>query len=84
MKLSVGNLSRWITDAQFEDLAAPYGALLSASVATERSSGESKGFSFLEYNADEARAAITGLDVNAHAPKVNEAEPRKEIGAAKY
>ena len=85
MKLYVGNLSKQITDAQLNDLAVPYGTLLSASVATERSSGESKGFGFVEFtNDDEARAAITGLDgrdVNGQAIKVNEAKPRPEKAA---
>ena len=80
MKLYVGNLSKQITDAQLNDLAIPYGTIVSANVATERSSGESKGFGFVEYsNADEARAAITGLDgrdVNGQALKVNESKPR--------
>ena len=86
MKLYVGNLSKQITDAQLNDLAVPYGALISANVATERSSGESKGFGFVEFkNEDEARAAITGLDgrdVNGQALKVNEAKPRKDAAPA--
>ena len=81
MKLYVGNLSKQVNDAQLNDLAVPFGTIVSAVVATERSSGESKGFGFIEYsNADEARAAITGLDgrdVNGQALKVNEARPRK-------
>ena len=81
MKVYVGNLSKQITDAQLNDLAVPFGQLVSANVATERNSGESKGFGFIEFsNADEARAAITGLDgrdVNGQALKVNEARPRK-------
>ena len=85
MKLYVGNLSKQITDAQLNELATPYGAPLSAAVATERSSGDSKGFGFIEFqNETEARAAITGLDgreVNGQAIKVNEAKPRKD-GAA--
>jgi cold-inducible RNA-binding protein len=85
MKLYVGNLSKQITDAQLNDLAVPYGAIVSANVATERSSGESKGFGFVEFtNDDEARAAITGLDgrdVNGQALKVNEAKPRPEKAA---
>jgi RNA recognition motif-containing protein len=84
MKLYVGNLSKQITDAQLSDLATPYGAIVSANVATERTSGESKGFGFVEYtNAADAQAAITGLngrDVNGQALKVNEARPRKEAG----
>lgn len=85
MKLYVGNLSRQITDAQLNDLVTPYGTPVSANVATERSSGESKGFGFVEFsNDDEARAAIVGLDgrnVNGQSLKVNEARPRKEGGA---
>ena len=82
MKLYVGNLSKQITDAQLNELATPYGKPVSASVATERGSGESKGFGFIEFGtADEANAAITGLDgrdVNGQALKVNEAKPRKD------
>ncbi len=82
MKVYVGNLSKQITDAQLNELAAPYGTLSSATVATERSSGDSKGFGFLEFASDdEARAAITGLDgreVNGQALKVDEAKPRKD------
>lgn len=81
MKLYVGNLSKQVTDAQLNELAAPYGKPVSANVATERSSGESKGFGFIEFGSDdEARAAITGLDgrdVNGQSLKVNEARPRK-------
>jgi len=80
MKLYVGNLSNQVTDAQLGDLAKPYGTLVSANVATEKSSGISKGFGFIEFStADEARAAITGLngrEVNGQALKVNEAKPR--------
>lgn len=80
MKLHVGNLSKQVTDAQLNDLAVPYGKLVSANVATERSSGESKGFGFVEFTtAEEGRAAITGLDgrdVNGQVLKVSEAKPR--------
>ena len=45
MKVYVGNLSKQVTDAQLNDLAVPFGKVVSANVATERSSGESKGLS---------------------------------------
>ena len=80
MKVYVGNLSKQINDAQLNDLATPFGAPVSANVITDRKSGESKGFGFIEFsNDDEARAAITGLDgreVEGQAIKVNEAKPR--------
>lgn len=88
MKLYVGNLSKQITDVQLNALGAPYGTLVSANVATERSSGESKGFGFLEFaDADGARAAIAALDghdVNGQALKVNEAKPRKDAGPKQH
>jgi cold-inducible RNA-binding protein len=80
MKLYVGNLSKQVTDAQLNDLAVPYGSLVSANVAVERKSGESKGFGFIDFsNDDAALAAITALDgrdVNGQALKVSEAKPR--------
>lgn len=86
MKVYVGNLSKQVTDAQLNDLATPFGTIVSANVATERSSGTSKGFGFLEFsNDDEARAAITGLDgrdVNGQALKVNESRPRNAAPGA--
>lgn len=81
MKLYIGNLSKQITDAQLNELAVAYGSVMSANVATDRSSGESKGFGFVEFsNEADARAAIAGLngkDVNGQALKVDEAKPRK-------
>ena len=80
MKVYVGNLSKQVNDERLNELGAQYGALVSANVATERSTGASKGFGFLEYgNDDEARAAIAGLDgrdVEGQSLKVNESKPR--------
>ena len=82
MKLYVGNLSKQVTDAQLNELATPFGKVVSANVATERSSGASKGFGFVEFSTtEEGQAAITGLDgrdVNGQAIKVNESRPRKD------
>jgi cold-inducible RNA-binding protein len=81
MKIYVGNLSKQINDAQLNALGVPFGTLQSANVATERSSGESKGFGFIEFaSTDEAKAAIAGLDgkdVNGQVLKVSEAKPKK-------
>lgn len=80
MKIHVGNLSKKITDSQLNELATPFGTLVSASVAMDRSSGTSKGFGFLEFgNADEARAAITGLhgrEIDGQSLEVSEARRR--------
>mgnify|MGYP006173961875 CR=1 FL=1 len=58
MKLYVGNLPYDTTDAQLRDLAAAYGTPSSAEVAKDRSTGQARGFGFVEFaNDDEARAA---------------------------
>lgn len=81
MKLYVGNLPKQINDAQLTELMKPYGKPTSATVVTDRDSGASKGFGFVEFATDaEAKAAIAGLDghdVSGQAIKVNEARPKK-------
>lgn len=81
MKLYVGNLSNQVTDAQLNDLTKPYGTIVSANVAVDRTNGASKGFGFVELSsAEEGRAAIAGLngrEVDGQVLKVDEAKPRK-------
>jgi len=55
MKLYVGNLSYDTNDAELRDLFAPYGEPESAKVITDRDTGRSKGFGFVEF-ADNAQA----------------------------
>ncbi len=80
MKLYVGNLPKQVNDAELNDIAKPFGSLISVNVATDRTSGASKGFGFVEYsNGDEGRAAMKALDghdLHGQALKVNEAKPR--------
>jgi RNA recognition motif-containing protein len=80
MKVYLGNLSKEMNDAQLGELVAPFGKPTSASIATERSSGASRGFGFVEFASDdEAKALIAGLDgkeVNGHVLKVNESRPK--------
>jgi cold-inducible RNA-binding protein len=80
MKLYFGNLSKEMNDAQLGELVAPYGKPISASVATERGSGASRGFGFVEFSSDDeakaAMAALDGKEVSGHTLKVNEARPK--------
>lgn len=82
MKLYVGNLSKEITDAQLTDLAVKFGALKSSTVARERTSGDSKGFGFVEFNSsEEARTAIAGLngtEFGGRTLKVSEARSQEK------
>lgn len=79
--LYVGNLSYSVTDAELNELFAQFGAVQSARVISDRDSGRSKGFGFVEMtNDDEAQAAIEGLndkENNGRKLTVNEAKPRE-------
>lgn len=78
-KLYVGNLPFTITDDELGNLFAQVGQVTSAKVITDRESGRSKGFGFVEMATDEeAQKAISqfdGGDVEGRALKVNEARP---------
>ena len=80
-KLYVGNLSYDVSSADLETLLAAHGTIQSAEVIMDRSTGQSKGFGFVEMSSDaEAQAAIAALngqDQGGRALTVNEAKPRQ-------
>ena len=80
-KLYIGNLGYDVSSSDLEALLSPHGTVQSAEVIMDRSTGQSKGFGFVEMNSDaEAQAAISALDGQEHggrALKVNEAKPRE-------
>lgn len=80
-KLYVGNLSFDVTQGQLEQMFTPYGTVRSAQLITDRDTGRSKGFGFIEMSSDrEADAAINGMSgqmVDGRALTVNEAKPRE-------
>jgi RNA recognition motif-containing protein len=81
MKLYVGNLPYNISDDQLSAMFARYGTPDSAKVITDRDSGQSKGFGFVEFNdAEIAKAALAldGTEFGGRSLKVNEARPRTE------
>lgn len=62
-KLFVGNLSYKVSDNDLQRMFAPHGNVVSAQVITDRDSGRSKGFGFVEMGSDpEAQAAIAALN----------------------
>jgi RNA recognition motif-containing protein len=79
-KLYVGNLSYDVSSSDLEAMLSPHGTVLSAEVITDRSTGQSKGFGFVEMDSDaEAQAAIAALNGQPHGGRtltVNEARPR--------
>ena len=83
MKLYVGNLSYNTTDATLNDLFAPFGQVESARVITDRDSGTSKGFGFVEMSnsdAQKAMGALNGREIDGRAIRVNEAKPQETRG----
>jgi cold-inducible RNA-binding protein len=81
MKLYVGNLSYNVSDDQLQDLFSRFGTLQSARIITDRDSGQSKGFGFVEFSDDaEAKAALSlnGTEFSGRNLTVNEARPRNE------
>lgn len=87
-KLYVGNLSYSTTDDSLKQAASAYGAVSSATVITDRMSGRSKGFGFIEMENDsEASAAISGLDgkdLDGRQIRVSEARPMQDRPARQY
>lgn len=83
-KLYVGNLSYQVSDTDLQTLFESHGTVLSAQVISDRDTGRSKGFGFVEMESDEqAQAAITALNGQDHDGRqltVNEARPRTERG----
>jgi RNA recognition motif-containing protein len=83
-KLYVGNLSYATTSEQLQELFSKHGTVESANVISDRDTGRSKGFGFVEMGSeDAARAAISALNGVQHdgrALTVNEAKPREDRG----
>ena len=82
MNIYVGNLSYGVSDDQLREVFEAYGTVSSAKVISDKFSGRSKGFGFVEMDDDnEAKSAIEDLDgaeIDGRAVKVNEARPREE------
>ena len=81
-KLYCGNLSYNVSSSQLEQLFSEYGSVESAQVISDRDTGRSKGFGFVEMESDDAaQAAIDGLNETEHDGRrliVNEARPRED------
>ncbi|HEX5323241.1 MAG TPA: RNA-binding protein, partial [Capsulimonadaceae bacterium] len=79
-KLYVGNLSYQTTDQELQELFSEAGNVTSAQVVTDRYSGQSRGFGFVEMatedEAQQAIAAINGRSVGGRALVVNESRPQ--------
>ncbi|HET9412010.1 MAG TPA: RNA-binding protein [Candidatus Saccharimonadales bacterium] len=82
VKLYVGNLPYSTNDDELRQLFAEFGQVESATIISDRDTGRSKGFGFVELDSPEsAKAAIeamNGKDMGGRAIVVNEARPRED------
>jgi RNA recognition motif-containing protein len=82
MNIYVGNLSHDVTQDDLHQAFAAHGEVASANIITDKFSGQSRGFGFVEMpKNDEAQAAITalnGMDLKGRTLNVNEARPRND------
>jgi len=80
--LFVGNIPHSTTEAELRALFEPHGAVERVSVVTDRDTGRSRGFAFVEMTdagaADKAVAALDGSDLGGRPMKVNEARPKEK------
>ena len=80
-RIFVGNLSYQTTESDLTTLFEQAGEVESASIITDRDSGRSKGFAFVEMGneaADKAISQFNGAELNGRALTVNEARPRED------
>ena len=84
MKLYVGNLSFHTSEADLNDLFAQHGTVESCRIITDRDTGRSRGFGFVEMSSaaegQAAIAALAGKEIDGRALTVNEAKPQENRG----
>lgn len=81
MRIYVGNLSYETSEEGLREAFEQYGTVESATVVTDRDTGRTRGFGFVEMPDEEAQQAIEALnekELDGRALTVNEARPRRE------
>ncbi|MDR2057303.1 MAG: RNA-binding protein [Dysgonamonadaceae bacterium] len=82
MNIFIAGLSFKVNDADLSNLFEEYGVITSAKVITDRQSGRSKGYGFVEIDDDEAAnkaiAELNGAEYDGRTISVSEARPREE------
>lgn len=84
VKLYVGNLPYTTTEDDLQTLFAKAGQVVSVALITDRNTGNSKGFAFVEMNtqveAEQAISMLNGFNLDDRELKVNLAKPREDRG----
>ena len=81
MRIFVGNLPYGTTEDMLADLFSQVGEVVSATIVTDRDTGRSRGFAFVEMEQEAAEKAIeqfNGYEIDGRKINVNEARPRPE------
>ena len=78
MNIYVGNISWGLTDQDLENVFAEHGTVTSAKIITDRATGRSRGFGFVEMSdgAEAAIDALNGTEVDGRELVVNESRPK--------
>lgn len=80
--LYVGNLPHSTTEAELRNIFEPHGAVEKITLMTDRDTGRSRGFGFVEMTdasaADKAMAALNGTDLGGRPLTINEAKPKTD------
>jgi RNA recognition motif-containing protein len=88
MKLYVGNLPYNTTESELSDVFAAFGEVESIRIITDRDTGRSKGFGFVELAdraaAEQAMADLNDSELGGRRIKVNEARPRNDNRGGGY
>lgn len=83
----VGNLDFAANESSIRELFAPYGNVERVNLVTDRDTGRSRGFAFVEMTdaaeADRAIAALNGRDLDGRSLNINEARPKTERGGSR-
>lgn len=83
-KIFVGNLSFSTTEGELRSMFEPFGSVESVLVVTDRNTGRSRGFAFVEMAdssaADQAITALNGKEMGGRTLTVNEARPKMDRG----
>ena len=88
MKLYVGNLSYRVSEDLFRDFFADFGEIVNVKIITDRMTGQSKGFGFVEFadkeSAESAIKELNGKDFEGRCIVVNEAKPQEDRPRSRY
>jgi len=80
VKIYIGNLPYSTDDASLKELFSSFGTIVSATVISDRATGRSKGFGFVEFDSEEATSkaieAMDNYEVDGRNIKVSKARPK--------